>query len=177
MIIVRSLLNSPVHFNSVSVGVAKNPAASQVVRPIAGVPALTYKDGASLSFVLLIPPAAPSSHARSQAPFFSVVRARSRAQIFSLVVHALPSSWFQSSSSVCSGAPVFRQVVHAFPGSWSQSALSRVRVHESGLLPSAGGYCFPAPKHGGSLPLPLIFPYVCAFTAPRFIPQAGDVRL
>ena len=28
--------------------------------------------------------------------------------------------------------------------------------------PRAGGYCFPAPGHSGSLPLPFIFRYLCA---------------
>ena len=35
-------------------------------------------------------------------------------------------------------------------------------VHESGQLPSAGGYSFPAPEHIGSLLLPFIFQYLCA---------------
>ena len=46
-----------------------NPAASQAVRPTPGVRALTSRAGASLSFVLLTPPAAPGSCTRSRALF------------------------------------------------------------------------------------------------------------
>ena len=44
--------------------------------------------GRSLSFVLLTPPAAPSSRARSPAPCFSMVCMRSRAPVFSLVAQS-----------------------------------------------------------------------------------------
>ena len=109
---VRSPLSSPSLFKSVSVGVAKNPVASWDARPIACVPALTFRAGMSLSFVLLTPPAAPGSQARSQAPCFCMISVCSGVMVFSLLAHALPSFWFQSSLSVCSGALVFSLYMH-----------------------------------------------------------------
>ena len=132
------------------------------MRPTAGIPALTSRVSASLSFVLLTLPAAPGSHARSRAPCFSMVRVHSGAPVFILVAWGLLSSQFQYSSSVRSGAPVFSLVAQAFPGSRSQSAFPPVPVRESGPLPSAGGYGFPARKRGGSFPLPFIFRYLRA---------------
>ena len=131
-IAVCSPLTSPCLFYSVSVGAAKNPAASLGVHPTAGAPSLTSRDGTSLSFVFLTLPAASRPHVCSRAPCFIVVCTHS-------------------------GAPVFSLVARAFPGSRSQSALSQVPVRESGWLPSAGGHCFLAPEPGGSLPLPSVF--------------------
>ena len=141
---------------------------------------------APLSFVFLTLPAARSSCACSRTPCFSMLRVHCGALVFSLVVRALLSSRFQSSSSVHSGAPVFSLDRRVLPSSWfspvpasapelrfsvwllvflgsrSQSALLQVQVRESGPLPSTSGYCFPAPERGGSLPLPFIFLYLCA---------------
>ena len=132
-IAVRSPLSSSGLFNSVSVSAAKNPAASRVVRPTPGVPALTSRAGMSLSFVLLTLPAAP--HTLPSSLFQSNSSVCSGALVFSLDTRVLPSSRFQSSSSEHSGAPDFSMVAHAFPGSRSQSALSRVLVRKSGPLP------------------------------------------
>jgi len=57
-----SSVSSPGHTNSVSVCAAKT-TASWVVYPTAALPALVPGPGMSLPFVLLKPPAAPSSHA------------------------------------------------------------------------------------------------------------------
>ena len=135
---------------------------SQVVHPTAGVPALTFRAGTYLSFVLLTLPASPGSRACSQAPCFSVVCTCSGAPLFSLVAHALPSSQDQSGSSEHSGAPVFSLVTCLIPDSRSQSALSQVPVCESSPLPSVSAYCFLAPEHIDSLPLPFILEYLCA---------------
>ena len=116
-----------------------NPAVSWDVRPTPGVPALTSRAGASLSFALLTPPAASRPCARASPS--SLLQCGSR---------MLRSSGFQS-GRVC-----------AFSGSWSQSALSRVPVRKSGLLPSAGGYCFLAPERAVSLPLLFSFRYLYA---------------
>ena len=56
---VCSSLSFPGHFNSVSVGAAKNPAASWVVCPTATLPAVAPRAGTSLSFVLLTLPDPP----------------------------------------------------------------------------------------------------------------------
>ena len=122
-----------------------NPAAARVVNPTPGIPAVTSRAGASLSFVFLIPPATsrqlPAAAARSW------------------------SSWSQSGSSERTGAP--------FQSGGARSP----RVCP---LPRAGGYHFPAPKRGGSLPLPFIFRYLCAVSrlpASYSILSAGDVHL
>ena len=77
------------------------------VLPTACVRALTYRASKSLSFVLLTLPAAPSSHVRSRALCFSMVRLCSGVPVFSLVALSLLSSQFHSSLSVRLGAPVF----------------------------------------------------------------------
>ena len=163
---------------TVSVGAAKNPAGSGVVCTTVALPALASRARTSLSFVLLTPPAAPVPRALPSSLF--QCGAHSRAPVFSLVAHPLPSSWFQSSSSAQLGAPVFSPVERAFLGSLSQSAFLRVPVCESGLLPSTGGYCFQVPDCGGSLPLAFILD-ICAriHGSPlcTSILSAGDVHL
>ena len=72
---------------------------------------------------------------------FSVVRAHSGALVFRLV------AWVpRLMVSVCSQAGASLRV---------------------SLLPSAGGYLFPEPELGGSLPLPFIFRYLCV---PSWLP-------
>ena len=82
-----------------------NPAASRAVRPTPGVPALTSRAGASLSFVFLTPPAASHPARTPGAPGLS------------LDPVSTPEFW----SSV-------RSLVVRTPGSRSQSAVSRVWV-------------------------------------------------
>ena len=113
-----------------------------------------------------------SAHARrqlpGQAPTETVVVSLAHILIlyltqlgFCLGVALIFRRWKQTQQA---RAPDFSLVSHEFPGSQSQSALSGVRVRESGLLPSAGGYSLPAPKFGGSLPFAFIFRYLWAFS-------------
>ena len=111
-ITVCSPLSSPGFFNSVSVGAAKNPAASRDVHLVAFVPALTSGASTSLSFVLLTPPAAPDSEHAPELPV-SVLFMQAQERQFSDWSRAHPSSRFQSSSSELSGASVFSQVAWA----------------------------------------------------------------
>ena len=151
-----------------------NPAASQAVCPTPGIPALTSKAGVSLSFVFLTPPATSrrlpracswsswSQSAVSRVPSASppappcrwpVSRPRARSR----------SSQTQSGSSEHTGVPEFREMLG---GTRSRLTVSVCSLTGASLqvrpLPRAGGYRFPSPEHGGSLPLPFIFRYLCA---------------
>ena len=117
-----------------------NPAASWDVCLTPGIPALTSRAGASLSFVFLTPPAASCPHALPELPVSVWIQLAHRSSV---------SVWF-----AC--APVFR-LVACVPRLMVSvcclvDASPRVRP-----LPRAGGYRFPAPECSGSLPLPFIF--------------------
>ena len=135
-----------------------HPATCQDVRPTPGAPALTSRASALLSFVFLTPPAA-SRQPPPRAP---------RAPGLSLDPVSTPE--FREKSG---GAHSPLMV----PVCFLAGAGPRVRVH---LLPRAGGYRFPAPERGGSLPLPFIFRYLCVVSRSPLhtsILSAGDVHL
>ena len=102
-IAVHSPLSSPGHFNSVSVGAAKNPAASWVVHPTATLPGIAPRASTSLSFMLLTSPSAPGSCAHSHVRCCSVVHVYSRAPVFTLVACMLLRSLSQSAFSAAIG--------------------------------------------------------------------------
>ena len=93
-----------------------NPAVSRAVRPTPSVPALTFRDGASLSFVLPTPPATPRTPG---------------APGLSLVPVSTPE-FREKSGGVCSRLMV------------SVCCLAGA-VHGSRPLPRAGGYRFLVP--------------------------------
>ena len=110
-----------------------NPAASRNVRPTPGIPALTSRAGASLSFVFLTPPATSRQPppCAPGAPGLSLAPVSTPEFRFSLVV-CVPRLMVSVCSLVGAGLRVL-------------------------LLPHASGYHFMAPELGGSLPLPFIF--------------------
>ena len=152
-IAVCSSLSSSGHPHSVSVGAAKNPTASWVVCPTAVLPILAPNACTSLPFVLLTPPAAPSSCVRSELP------------VSVWFVHA-PELQFSVWSCACSQAPGFSLVSGQLP------------VQESSPLPSAGGYCFPvhpsvvAASPSVYLPIP-----VHRFMVPHFEAQYSGLKM
>ena len=113
-IAVCSLLSSSGHFNSVSVGAAKNPAVSGVVCPTAGVPALTSSALMSLYFVLLTQPAT-SCPCVLPSSLFQCGSHALRSDHFQSEHGPLLSSRYQSGSSEYSGAPDF-SLVTCVPG-------------------------------------------------------------
>ena len=155
-----------------------NPAASRDVRPTPGIPALTSRAGASLSFVFLTPPAASHPAHAPGAPGLSLdpVSAPELREMVGGTRSRLTDSvcCFQSADPRSARSPVqvARQVPCArAPGARVLSLLSRGCRLRVRLLPRAGGYRFPAPERGGSLPLPFIFPYLRGFMASCFVPQ------
>ena len=78
-----------------------------------------------------------------------------------------------SAAPACSGAPSLSLVPMSTLEFREESGGVRSLPHSLSLLscgcclqvcplPRAGGYHFPVPKRGGSLPLPFIFQYLCA---------------
>ena len=128
-----------------------NPAASRDVRPTPGVPALTSRAGASLSFVFLTPPAA-SRPACSGAPGLSLVPVSALELRFSV--------WWR-----------------VLPGSWSQSALSRVQVHESARSPVQVATAYRCPNAAAPSPFHLSSDICAWFHASRFVPQYSALEM
>ena len=116
---------------------------------------------ANLTLLLLVLLNPAASRDVRPAPGVPALASRASASL-SFVFLTLPAapahSRSQSGSNEHTGAP--------FQSGGARSLLkvpsvfSQVRVHESGRS-GAGGYCFLAPKRGGSLPFPFIYRYLC----------------